>query len=175
MSFSLFEIENSHHYVEYKKPTFDPVITNNRLENKPYLMNLHRSASLVSDKVAYLLVKALRIPADLFFAKKYGHRAIVLETVGASPNVLLLSFLTHSLQTTAAVPGMVAGVFRHLRSLRSMSHDGGWIPELLDEAENERMHLLTFIKIQKPTLFERVVVAVTQGTFFFFFSFSFIL
>ena len=63
---------NSHHYVEYKEPISDPatVITNNRLENKPYLMILHRSASLVSDKVAYLLVKALRIPADLFFAKK---------------------------------------------------------------------------------------------------------
>ena len=60
----------------------EEIITNKRLEEKPYLKTLHRSASLMSDKVALGLVKALRIPADLFFSKKYGHRAIVLETVG---------------------------------------------------------------------------------------------
>ena len=57
-----------------------------------------------------------------FFKKKYGHRAVVLETV-------------------AAVPGMVAGMLLHLK------YDKGWIKILLDEAANERMHLMTFIKI----------------------------
>lgn len=61
----------------------DEVITNKRLGEKPYLINLHRTTTLLSDKVAYALVKLLRLPTDLFFAKKYGHRAIVLETVGA--------------------------------------------------------------------------------------------
>lgn len=151
------EISNKHHYAEFKpEAPKEETITNKRLEEKPYLINLHRSAALASDKVALGLVKALRVPADLFFAKKYGHRAIVLETV-------------------AAVPGMVAGVFRHLRSLRRMSHDGGWIPELLDEAENERMHLLTFLKIQRPTLFERLVVAGTQGVFFTLYSLAYLL
>ena len=49
------------------------------------------------------------------------------------------------LETIAAVPGMVAGMHRHMRSLRTLRPDGGWIHHLLEEAENERMHLLTFL------------------------------
>jgi len=37
---------------------------------------------------------------------------------------------------------------------------------LLDEAENERMHLLTFIHIAKPTTFERVLIIIAQGIFY---------
>jgi Alternative oxidase len=32
--------------------------------------------------------------------------------------------------------------FRHFRSLRTLERDRGWIATLLEEAENERMHLL---------------------------------
>ncbi len=39
---------------------------------------------------------------------------------------------------------------RHLRSLRKMSRDHGWIHTLLEEAENERMHLLTFLNVKEP-------------------------
>lgn len=45
------------------------------------------------------------------------------------------------LETVAGVPGMMAGMVRHLRSLRIMRRDHGWIHTLLEEAENERMHL----------------------------------
>lgn len=51
------------------------------------------------------------------------------------------------LETVAGVPGFVAAMHRHLRSLRSMQRDNGWIHTLLEEAENERMHLLTFLKV----------------------------
>ena len=43
-----------------------------------------------------------------------------------------------------------------------MTDDDGIIKELLDEAENERMHLMTFIEISKPTLFERLLVLVLR-------------
>ncbi|KAF8029732.1 hypothetical protein BT93_E2226 [Corymbia citriodora subsp. variegata] len=36
---------------------------------------------------------------------------------------------------------MVGGMLLHLRSLRKFEHSGGWIKALLEEAENERMHL----------------------------------
>merc|ERR1712124_216184 len=84
--------------------------------------------------------------ADTFFKKKYGHRAVVLETV-------------------AAVPGMVAGMLLHLKSLRKMQDDKGWIKILLDEASNERMHLMTFIKIAKPTFIERMIIIIAQFIF----------
>src|SRR5690349_2716875 len=99
-------------------------------------LSVHHPARGLSDRIAFGFVKMLRFFADTFFAKRYGHRAIVLETV-------------------AAVPGMVGAALNHLKSLRRMTDDHGWIHTLLDEAENERMHLMTFIEIAKPSLLER--------------------
>ncbi|MCX4192681.1 alternative oxidase [Methylophaga sp. OBS1] len=107
----------------------------------------HHETSCFSDRLAYGIVKFMRFFADVFFAGRYGHRAVVLETV-------------------AAVPGMVGGALQHLRSLRKMKDDDGWIKTLLDEAENERMHLLTFIHIARPSLFERVIIIIAQGVFY---------
>jgi len=50
------------------------------------------------------------------------------------------------LETVAGVPGMIGGMQRHLRSLRTLERDHGWIHHLLQEAENERMHLFFFLK-----------------------------
>ncbi|MBI3506065.1 MAG: alternative oxidase [Proteobacteria bacterium] len=110
-------------------------------------LDVHYPPSGFSDNVALAITKFLRFCADTFFAKRYGHRAIVLETV-------------------AAVPGMVAATLTHLRCLRNMSDDKGWIRILLDEAENERMHLMTFVAIAKPTLFERIVILAAQWIFY---------
>jgi len=107
----------------------------------------HRVVNNMSDRVALGITLALRFFADTFFAKRYGNRAIVLETV-------------------AAVPGMVGGMLVHLRCLRWMIEDRGWIRTLLDEAENERMHLMTFVQIAKPNWFERLVILVVQALFF---------
>lgn len=105
----------------------------------------------LSDKVAYGLTMSFRWFADTFFAKRYGHRAVVLETV-------------------AGVPGMVAGMWNHLRSLRKMQPDErGWIKTLLDEAENERMHLMIFIEIAKPNLAERLLIMTAQFVFWHFY------
>ena len=89
----------------------------------------------------------MRFFADTFFQKRYGHRAVVLETV-------------------AGVPGMVAGMWTHLTSLRKMQTGyGPKIRTLLSEAENERMHLMTFIEIAKPNAFERLLVLIAQAIF----------
>jgi ubiquinol oxidase len=101
----------------------------------------------ISDRIAKRFTMMLRWTADTFFLKQYGHRAVVLETV-------------------AAVPGMVAGMWTHLKSLRQMKTGyGPKIRTLLAEAENERMHLMTFIEIIKPNWFERLLVLVAQGVF----------
>lgn len=70
------------------------------------------------------------------------------------------------LETVAGVPGMVAGMLRHLKSLRQMQKDGGWINTLLQEAENERMHLLTFLTLRDPGILFRGMVILAQGVFF---------
>ena len=99
------------------------------------------------DKIAKSMTKFFRFIADTFFAKRYGHRAVVLETV-------------------AGVPGMVAGMLLHFTSLRKMKTGyGADIRELLAEAENERMHLMFFIEIAKPNWVERWLVLIAQFTF----------
>ena len=119
-------------------------------------VNEHRVPDDFSDKVALAFVKMLRFVADRFFANRYGHRAVVLETV-------------------AAVPGMVGGLLQHLRAPRHIRDDEGWIRELLDEAENERMHLMTFVQIAQPTLAERMVIMGTQAVFYNFYFMLYLL
>lgn len=70
---------------------------------------------------------------------------------------------------------MVAGMARHLKSLRTMQRDNGWIHTLLEEAENERMHLLIFMKMKDPNFLFRIMVIGAQGVFFnmFFLSYLF--
>lgn len=70
------------------------------------------------------------------------------------------------LETVAGVPGMVGGMVLHLRSLRRFEHSGGWIKALLEEAENERMHLMTVGELVKPVWHERLLVLAAQGVFF---------
>lgn len=115
----------------------------------------HRTPKGLRDRVAFAFVKFLRFFADLFFRQRYGHRAVVLETV-------------------AAVPGMVAGLLQHLRAIRRMRDDQGWIKELLDEAENERMHLMTFIQVAQPSLFERALIMIAQALFYNFYFFLYL-
>lgn len=64
---------------------------------------------------------------------------------------------------------------RHLNSLRRMERDHGWIHTLLEEAENERMHLMTALQLKQPTWFFRAGVVGTQGVFVTFFSFAYLI
>lgn len=116
--------------------------------NAPFIdLSVHHRPKGFSDRVALGFTKALRWCADTFFAERYGHRAVVLETV-------------------AAVPGMVGATINHLHCLRRICDDNGWIRTLMDEAENERMHLMTFVEISKPTFFERAVIIGAQWLFY---------
>lgn len=98
------------------------------------------------DKVAKVIVHFSASCADFLFQERYGHRAVVLETI-------------------ASVPGIVGGFFQHLKSLRFIRDDHGWIRTLLDEAENERVHLLVYSEIAKPNKVERLLIIIVQ--FFF--------
>lgn len=115
--------------------------------SSPVVLSAHRTPQDGSDRLALAITKLLRFLADRLFQKRYGHRAVVLETV-------------------AAVPGMVAGMLNHLKCLRRMQDDRGWVKTLLDEAENERMHLMTFVAVAQPSGFERFLIVLAQGAFF---------
>ena len=121
-------------------------LPNNIDLNSNQSTQVHLHPECFSDSVALFITRSLRFFADTFFKKRYGHRAVVLETI-------------------AAVPGMVGGMLAHFKSLRKMIDDGDFIKELLEEADNERMHLMTFIAIAKPSAFERFIIMAGQFIF----------
>lgn len=107
----------------------------------------HHPPERFSERVALALVKALRAGANAVFGDRYGHSAVLLETV-------------------AAVPGMVAASLLHLKCLRRMTDDRGWIRALMGEAENQRAHLMVFVELRRPSLSERLLVLFAQGLFY---------
>ncbi|KAJ8555248.1 hypothetical protein K7X08_012744 [Anisodus acutangulus] len=107
----------------------------------------HHFPANFMDKFAYSTVQALKFPTYMFFQRRHMCHAMLLETV-------------------AAVPGMVGGMLLHCKSLRRFEHSGGWIKALLEEAENERMHLMTLIELSNPKWYERALVFAVQGVFF---------
>jgi len=127
---------------EFRQP--DPIA------DRQVEIGTRRAPEGLRDRIAFGMVKFMRFFADSFFRKRYGHRAVVLETV-------------------AAVPGMVGGMLQHMKAIRHIRDDQGWIRELLDEAENERMHLMTFVKVAQPSLFERLLIMLAQAIFFIFY------
>lgn len=107
----------------------------------------HRQPVDLGDRFALGFTKTLRFFADLLFRERHDHRVIVIETV-------------------AAVPGMVGATLTHLKCLRHMEDDRGWIRILMEEAENERMHLMTFVEIAKPNMMERLLIMIVQAGFY---------
>jgi ubiquinol oxidase len=101
----------------------------------------------ISDTLARSQTAFFRFFADTFFGQRYGHRALVLETV-------------------AGVPGMVGGMLTHLVSLRRLERGNGHkIQELLDEATNERKHLMFFMEVVHPSILERIIIIIAQFIF----------
>ena len=102
---------------------------------------------MMRNRIARSMTMFFRFFADLFFRQRYGHRALVLETV-------------------AGVPGMVGGMLTHLKSLRRLQKGNGTkIHELLEEAENERKHLMFFMEVVEPSALERILIVAVQFIF----------
>ncbi|KAF2402637.1 putative alternative oxidase [Trichodelitschia bisporula] len=132
----------------------------------------HRETRNMSDRVALLAVRFLRSSLD--FVSGYRHDKAVADgtkAAGAATQAFAMDekkYLVRNifLESVAGVPGMVAGMLRHLHSMRRMKRDGGWIETLLEESYNERMHLLIFLKMGEPGFFMRAAVLGAQGVFF---------
>ncbi|PGH29513.1 alternative oxidase, mitochondrial [[Emmonsia] crescens] len=142
-----------------------PVFTEKQMKE---IAVAHRTAENWSDWVALGTVRALRWATDI--ATGYKHPAAGMPETEESRKFQMterkwiIRFIF--LETVAGVPGMVGGMLRHLRSLRRMKRDNGWIETLLEEAYNERMHLLSFLKLAEPGWFMRLMVLGAQGVFF---------
>ncbi|KAF4658358.1 hypothetical protein FOL47_008013 [Perkinsus chesapeaki] len=122
----------------------------------------HYPPKTFADKAAHFSVRSLRSVFDLLSGYRFGRRSAKLW-------IRRVVFL----ETVAGVPGMVGAMNRHLRSLRKMERDFGWIHTLLEEAENERMHLMIALSLMKPGPLLRALVLGAQGAFFTFYGLAY--
>jgi len=123
----------------------------------------HKQPKGIVDTLALATVTAMRFNFDWMSGWMFG-----------TPNTTKALRRVVFLETVAGVPGSIAGILRHLASLRRMRRDNGWIHTLFEEAENERMHLLTYLELKKPTKLFRTVVWITQGIFYNFFFLAYL-
>ncbi|GAA5886729.1 hypothetical protein JCM6882_005870 [Rhodosporidiobolus microsporus] len=152
---------------------------------------VHLEPKTFSDKLTYGMVRFARWGFDFVSGYKHASPEAAMEAAKKNgkgnltvPELVKEGYLMSEkawmarilyLESIAGVPGFTAAILRHLRSLRLMKRDGGWVNTLLQEAENERMHLLTFMKIRDPSAFFRLLVLATQGVFFNLFFVSYML
>ncbi|GAM85576.1 hypothetical protein ANO11243_035830 [Dothideomycetidae sp. 11243] len=132
----------------------------------------HRDTRNWSDRVALAGIRTLRWGLDLVSGYRHD-QAVALGAKDPKKAEQKYAMTAHKymirnifLESVAGVPGMVAGMLRHLHSMRRMKRDNGWIETLLEESYNERMHLLTFLKMAEPGPFMRLAVLGAQGVFF---------
>ena len=143
---------NRHKALNDTSLSFPPALSlKDRIDLEKLQKPIHFEPQDWVDRMALNLMRFLRVFTHAFFRKKYDHHAVVLETV-------------------AAVPGIVGAFHRHLRSLRRMERDHGWINPLQEEAENERMHLLIWMQVTKPSKLERFLVLGAQAAYLGFYS-----
>ena len=128
----------------------------------------HRQPEDWVDWASYMTVRGMRSGFDLFSGYKFR---TVLGTMHERDWIRRVIFL----ETVAGVPGMVAGMVRHLHSLRLMRRDHGWIHSLLAEAENERMHLLIALNLRRPGPVFRAAVIAGQGVFLTWYSLMYLI
>ncbi|KAJ6552045.1 AOX, alternative oxidase mitochondrial precursor [Mycena vulgaris] len=151
---------------------FHPVYTP---EEMKAVKVLHKEAKTMADKLRLRPREACQSSNLLYHrygfdvVSRYKHKDIppdstmtegyLLDEHGWLNRILFL-------ETIAGVPGMVAATLRHLTSLRLMRRDSGWIHTCLEEAENERMHLMTFMTLRDSSIWFRALILGAQGVFY---------
>lgn len=107
----------------------------------------HHAPATLADRIAWRAARALAASSGALFGRRYGDRVVVMETV-------------------AAVPAMVAATLLHLKCLRRMIDDRGWVRTFMNEAENQRAHLMAFVAVARPGGWERFLIMIGQGVFY---------
>jgi hypothetical protein len=152
----------------HAKPDFDPAkyYDDNIGDHTGRQQNHIWSLEEIDEKMNNLYRHKPQTMADTFMNKlMYGlYHTFNFFTgyVPTNPSVRAIQWRLILLESIAGVPGFVAGGFRHFRSLRKLQPDHGWIHTLLEEAENERMHLLICLNMFQANKITRFLVIAAQ-------------
>lgn len=107
----------------------------------------HTAPKTVIDSVQYWFLRGLYNTFN--FVTRYDKH-------DPSPESIKLRLIL--LESIAGVPPFIMAGYRHFRSLRNLSYDGARIYTHLEEAENERMHLISCMQVFDAGLFMKSLV-----------------
>jgi len=105
----------------------------------------------VSDKIMHTIMRTMYHGFNLITG--YRHE---------NPPTKSIEWRLIVLESFAGVPGFLAAGFRHFYSLRTLQRDHGAIFTFLEEAENERMHLLVCLKMFEASRVTKALVIAAQ-------------
>lgn len=132
-------------------PTYNTAWSEEDIESAKAFQPKHNPKT-VADKFLYYSVRFCY----------HGFNTISLYNQN-DPSGKAVKFRLIFLESIAGVPGMVGAAARHFKSLRNLDRDYGWIHTLLEEAENERMHLLTVMTMFEAGPLARICVVSAQA------------
>ena len=135
---------------DHKGRLVNHVWTNVEIEEKLGTLYMHKPQTL-SDKAMYGLMRGA-----------YHSFNFITNYKPENTPVRAVEWRLLVLESVAGVPGFMAAGMRHFSSLRGLKRDHGWIHTLLEEAENERMHLLTALTMFKVGPITRGLVVAAQ-------------
>lgn len=113
----------------------------------------HHKPQTMSDHMTNMTMRAL-----------YHGFNFITGYKASDPSVNSVAWRLIILESFAGVPGFVAAGMRHFYSLRTLRRDHGQIFTFLEEAENERMHLLVCLKMFQASMITRALVVAAQLT-----------
>jgi len=125
--------------------------SNDDLQEKMESRTLKHIPVTLSDKVMSTVMKTLYVSFNIIT----GYQA-------KDPPPKSIEWRLIILESFAGVPGMLAASFRHFYSLRTLQRDHGSIYTFLEEAENERMHLLVCLKMFNASSLTKALVVGAQ-------------
>ncbi|KAK7056713.1 inducible alternative oxidase 2 [Paramarasmius palmivorus] len=162
---------------------------------------MHREATCFSDKVAASLVRLCRWGYD--FVTGYKHKTLPPANNMTLAELRKEGYLLDDkawLSVTDSLPRVNSGgsgngggnnassnesqtdgtpryfiVIHDINQFTPKRRDNGWIHTCLEEAENERMHLMTFMTLRKPSIFFRAMILGAQGVFYNLFFLSYLI
>jgi hypothetical protein len=141
-NFNIFIEKTGYHFAH---PTWN-------LKSAENVQLTHYEPKDFRDRLALTLVRIMRKIFDTLSRYDPGR---------ADERMYLTRFIF--LESLSGVPGMVGGMIRHMRSLGHLRHDRGRIHYLLKEAENQRVHLFTFLDLKHPGIMFRLAILTAQA------------
>ncbi|GAB5354304.1 hypothetical protein AAMO2058_000107400 [Amorphochlora amoebiformis] len=135
----------------WKNPTQNHIWEEEEIEKLMKSLPTHTPVTM-SDKIMHFLVKKVL----------YNGFNWITGFNKENPSRRSCEWRLIILESVAGCPGMVAAGMRHFRSLRTLQRDYGWIHTLLEEAENERMHLIVCMKTFDVGIGTRIAVMLGQ-------------